>query len=132
MSRVKPKIFVQDIPPYKTQVLVCAGGTLDDVLSYLKANKGEKEMTSWVKKEGPDIFKMMERNEGLVCWSEELALAIMLLKPYQDTWTYWETLIHEVHHVVHRTAKDRGMIDEWEAQAYLQEFLFRAIRKELQ
>ena len=61
-----------------------------------------------------------------------LKVVLLLLRPYQDAWEYWETLMDEIQHIVQYLAKCKGMNDEPEAQAYLFEFLFRSIRRKLQ
>jgi hypothetical protein len=44
----------------------------------------------------------------------------------------WEVLMHELHHYVNFLSRHVGLEVEIEAQASLQEYLFRSIRRKLQ
>ena len=57
---------------------------------------------------------------------------VMWFPSYEDTWKFWECLLHETNHVVFSLARDKNMQDETEAQAYLHEYLFKHIRRKLQ
>ena len=91
------------------------------------------DFSKWVLKDFSDWEENIKnKNKGLFCWNEMVEGCVLLLRPYQDAWEYWETLMHEIQHIVQYLAKCKGMNDEPEAQAYLFEFLFRSIRRKLQ
>lgn len=54
---------------------------------------------------------------------------VLRLRPFQDSWQWWETLIHELNHLVDGMAEAQAFEKEWEAKAYLQEYLFHEIRR---
>lgn len=130
----KPIIFLQWIDPYKIQVMVGAGAEKQDIIEFSKKNKYKKEFIEWVNSD--KIFNFLKGKAGAYCWAEDknemLKFNLILLDNYQDTWEYWECLIHELHHLVHRVSKDKMLENEMEAQAYLMEFLFQQIRQKLQ
>lgn len=133
----KPLIFVQDIDPYKHQMLVCVGATHAQTLQWLKKNKFTKESQEFFKTCG-DIFDrvMSGRKAGMVKYGkkkgrEYLIMVLPHFKGVLGTWDYWDTLLHETHHIVDWIA-DYAMLDgEMEAKAYLHEHLFRSIRRRI-
>lgn len=130
----KEIIFTQKYGTYPDQLLVLIG--IEDkkkIFAYLKKIKAKVDFSKWVL-EDFDNWKesIKEKNMGLFCWNGIVEGTVLVLRPYEDTWEYWECLMHEIHHVVQHLAKTKGMYEELEAQAYLFVFLFRAIRRKLQ
>ena len=129
----KPIIFVQDCGTYSNEILVCAGGTKDDLLFYVKdkKNKVKKEFAEWLKTDDK-IYRIKETNPALFAWDNSIQGHLLWLGPYDDCWEFWEALLHETAHIVQKIARDKLMSEEDEARAYLQEFLFKSIRRKLQ
>ena len=126
-------IFIQPLDPYRHDIIVAAGATKEDILRFCKKEKVIREFTDIIREE-VDAFPIAINKLGLFFWRKkgERLLFLLLLRPFQDKWEYWECLIHELAHVVQRLAVDKMMESEDEARAYLQEFLFRSIRRKLQ
>ena len=57
---------------------------------------------------------------------------ILFMKNMKRDWYFWETLLHEITHIVHTLSRKGGFEDETEHKAYLTEYLFREIRRILQ
>jgi len=130
----KPIIFVQDYGTYSNELLVLVGVTdKRQIYKFLKKKRANMEFSKWVL-EDFDHWKSKLVHEffGLVCTKENMNGSVLVLRTFEDTWTYWENLIHETHHIVQDLAKKKMMFEEAEAQAYLQEYLFRNIRRKLQ
>lgn len=122
----KPKVFVQPTHIFREDILVCVGASFEDVKKFVKG----------------EVLKSIERYKGLfqeVLDGKQLGYAVeangwlyLILPKFKDTWSYWEILIHELHHIVFYMSKKKTFDDEMEAMAYLQEWLFREIRRKLQ
>ena len=135
--KTKPLMWVEDIDPYHSGLLVLVGvEDKKEVFRYLKKIKALVPFSKWVLTEFDDWKETMEKNSGQFCWNDKLegggSGAVLMLRPYADAWNYWEILIHELCHVVNRLGKQKGFLEEMEAQAYLQEHLFHSIRRKLQ
>lgn len=134
MGKKKEIIFVQEYGTYTNQLLVLVG--IEDkkkIFDYLKKVKAEAGFSKWVL-EDFDGWKedIKKKNMALFCRNDTVEGTVLVLRSYEDTWEYWECLMHEIHHIVQHLAKIKGMFEEVEAQAYLFEFLFRSIRRKLQ
>ena len=126
----KPIIFIQDTGTYLNELIFCAGGTKNDVIKYLKARRDVKTNTSeWIEK--VKAWEMLAEKKA-VTYSDDSGRAIITTRFYEDTWDYWETIMHELHHYVRSFSQWKLMEEEDEALAYLQEYLFHAIRRKLQ
>ena len=127
----RPVIFVQEYGTYTNEVLVAAGAAKEQVLSFLKRIKAKKDYIEWLRTD-EKIWQLGKEKKGLFAWNDNVEGTLLLLRPHEDAWEYAETLIHELHHLVQVFSKKAMMENEMEAQAYLQEFLFRSIRQKLQ
>jgi len=126
----KPIIFIQNCGIYNNDIVVSSGADKKQIIAWLKKQKNvAKDAIKWIEKEteGLERYKI---NEGTVLYDSGRFL--LLLKPYDDNWEYWEVLIHELHHIVFDIAEIKSFEKETEAQAYLQAYLFNKIRRKLQ
>lgn len=57
---------------------------------------------------------------------------LIVLPPYEDTWKFWETVMHELTHYVKFLCENISAEKEQELRAYMHEYLFRKIRRILQ
>ena len=128
----KTKIFTQNCGTYSDQILVICGATKKETYAYLKKVKANVDFTEWVLNDFSDWEnRTKKQNYALFCWHEEVEGCVLFLKPLKDSWEYWETLMHECHHVTFHLAKKKMFQDEIENQAYLFEYLFRSIRRKI-
>ncbi len=131
---IKKTIFVQSYGTYTNEILVIVGiKDKKKVFQYLKKIKAKVDFSKWVLTDFDDWKESVGgKHKGLFCWNEKVNGAVLVLRETDDSWEYWEVLMHECHHIVQHLAKTKGMYDEAEAQAYLFEFLFHSLRRKLQ
>lgn len=130
-KKPKPIMFVQDFGTYTNEILVLCGVTdKKELLKYLKKVKAKFEFSKWVLEDFDGWKKDIEKKHlAQFCFNNEIQGGVLMLRPMEDCWNYWEVLMHEVHHIVQNLAKQKGMFEELEAQAYLFEYLFKSIRR---
>ena len=128
-KKQKPIVFLQDTGIYSNEIVLSFGASKEEILKYLKSHKIKKEAIEWIEKD-ENLFKIFSENNA--CLAFDRGRMIGLFKHFEDTWEFWETLIHELHHAVNYLTENKRMEKEVEAQAYLQEYLFRSIRRKLQ
>lgn len=130
---LKDTTFVQDYGTYSNEILVIVGEqNKKELFKYLKKIKAIKEFSKWVLENLDEWNKSIkDKNKGQFCYDDGVNGTVLMLRSTHDSWEYWEILMHECHHIVQHLAKRKGMFEEVEAQAYLQEFLFRSIRRKL-
>src|SRR3990167_10220766 len=116
----KPIIFVQDCGTYTDEILVCIGASKKQILAYCKKEGVKKNFTDWISTDEA-IFDVLKKSKAAYAWNDGVQGTILLLKSYEDTWDFWETLLHELHHMVHVFSRRKIMQEEMEGQAYLQE-----------
>lgn len=123
-------IFIQDYGTYFNEMLVLVG-KIDKkkLLRFLKKEKVKFEVAKWILENFDDWND--DEAKGKFCFNKKLPVTVMVLRKVEDTWIYWEILMHECHHAVHFIAETKCMYDEPEAQAYLFDYLFRSLRRKL-
>lgn len=127
-KRIKAFAFVQEWGLFPDETLVVVGAdTKEEIIRLANKARAGKPFMGNIKDADlpsePFFIRFENGTKG----------SILRLPKYEDTWTFWETLIHELHHAVQFTlAKGRGMDEEPEGLAYSQEILFRKIRRKLQ
>lgn len=126
----KPYIFDITCDLYQQDFIVAVGATKKDVLAYLKRTDAKKEWVDFVENSDKAFGLLEEKATAAFSWSGKANM--FLLKPYKDTWEYWETLMHECTHATQWMGRSMRMESEDEALAYFHEWLFRSIRRKLQ
>ena len=139
IKKNKPFVFSQKIDPFRKEILVSVGAETKDILSYVnkyyikQARKDFPVILEYYK----DLFEKIKKGKGGYALhfhndKSNNRYLILLLRPYEDIWDYWEILIHELSHILDWVVEDCMIEKETEARAYLHEFLFRSIRRKLQ
>lgn len=134
INLLKKAIFVQKYGTYTNEMVVIAGVTdKKEVFRYLKKIKAKPKFSKWLLENFDDWTDCLKnKNKGLFCYNDIIGEGtVLLLRSPDDSWEYWEVLMHEIHHTVQHLAKTKMMFEEVEAQAYLFEFLFHSIRRKL-
>ena len=137
-KRIKKQsiIFSQDIPPYRHEMLVCVGASVGDVKKWLKRFGKKKVQADYLKwlSGNEQLFNNILEGKNLGYATAELSkqYLILILPACKDEWAYWESLIHELSHILDWICDWKMLNGETEARAYLHEWLFREIRRELQ
>ena len=131
------RAFVQHWGCYPTETVVIVGTRRQEdvmwLLKKLSVEKGVlKDVDTWIANNDLGL----ESDNGLylnINAGGRVFTAIFLKEwPKKATWKHYQVLMHELHHAVHDClGRRRGMMDEWEAQAYAQEMLFEHIRRKL-
>lgn len=131
--RPSKQIFIQEVDPYRKEIIVATGHSIAEIAAYAKKMRAEKWMLDWLEKNDKELTEQIARGSLGFLAVEDHGAALLWLKPYEDTWSYWECLIHELNHYGYLVLdKKLGMDGETEAHAYMQEHLFRSIRRKLQ
>ena len=123
--------WVQPLTPYKKDVFVCTGFSEKEIQRAIKKIGAKKWWLDFVDRSQGTWKELIEKGCAFVAQEERHGAFLLRLRPFEDTWDYWEVLIHELHHLVHGLAEHLAMEKETEAQAYLQEHLFNKIRRKL-
>lgn len=140
ISHVKNKkkttkiIFVQDWYIWNSETLVIVGGTLTDGLAYSKKIRAKKSFTNWIEEIIKDDKEIdtLGRQLGRAYYHNDTGATILLLKGFSNDWAWFETLLHEIVHLVDDVlGKAKAVTNEYEARAYTTEFLFREIRNKV-
>lgn len=132
-KKIQPILFVQDTEIFGDELLVCIGLNTQEIFQNIRKkrlgkDKLSKEFIAWMEynkgawesHEGKDGFTLSNNN-----------FMVLTVYTVEDSWEFWETLMHEIHHVVFMIIKRKNLYTEMEAQAYLFEYLFRSIRRKI-
>lgn len=132
--------LIYDWGSFPSHTFICIGLTHEEAIKWCKdrKNKISKEFTSWIEKDA-HIKKSFSGNDGGVFTygtgdyeGDKLSFSAIIVKDFEDVWTCWEILLHELHHAVYWITKFHALQDETEAQAYTYVQAFRTIRRKLQ
>ncbi len=129
----KPKIFVIHLEVWKTDILIVAGVTLAKFKNYiikieLENNVRDKMISHYI--------EFLEGNFGGEALQEVgedgVPFYIMFLAEPNESWGFYENILHETNHMTGFIMNYKGAQNEIEANAYTQEAMFRMIRRKLQ
>ncbi len=130
-TRPEKQSWVQQTAQWRKDIFVSTGYSAAEILAGIKKAKVKDWMLKHVEAHQEDWKKLIDMNCAFVSCEEKHGALIIRLRPYRDSWDFWETLIHELSHAVDFIAERINIEKETEAKAYLQEFLFREIRRKL-
>jgi len=133
-KKSKKIIFVQSWYIWNSETLVIVGGTLTDGLAFSKKIRAKKSFTNWIEEMLKDDKETdtLGRQLGRAYYHNDTGATILLLKEFSDDWSWFETLLHEIVHLVDDVlGKAKAVTNEHEARAYTTEFLFREIRRKV-
>jgi hypothetical protein len=120
--------YLQGWGTYSSDTMVCVGMTPAQILARMKRGGTRPRIV----KAFAGVLDQFGNGLGH-CWVDPCTGASVLSFPdWRNDWPHWDTLVHEVAHLVHAAlGRHRAMADEDEARAYQTEYLFREIRREL-
>ena len=127
----KPKEVFKfiSIGMYNLGLIVTCLNDPKDIHKHLNKKKNKKA-SDWVYESISDFPVPFDTDDGCIISNPENKKPLILyMKNKERTWEFWDTLIHEVHHIVYRTAEYAGFEKEVEHQAYFMEDVFRQIRR---
>ena len=128
----KPKkvAYLQGWGTYTNQTLVLVGMSFNEILAHLKRIRADIEVAKEFAKSKEELVAYME-GKCSFGFSHD-ARTILWFPEWKNDWKHWDTLVHEVCHMVHSVlGKSKNMMGEDEARAYQTEYLFREIRLKL-
>ena len=139
MKKTKKKklvkcLFIEDCGIFQNQILVGVGVSYKEIIDFSKKEKANDWFTKGLE-ERKDIIESLikEGKTGFVMEGNDLRGAFLLWLEKYD-WKDWHTievLLHELHHLVYFTARQKSFEMELEAQAFLFEDLFHRMRRKL-
>lgn len=130
MKKHKKYWFLLDWGTYTNQTFFSVGYSPTEILAIMKKIKRvNKEYVGKIEKDLTLLNTELDRHAAFVWHSGEAS--IFWVPFFEDTWNFWDIIVHETHHLVRVMADDKMMLDEEEAQAYQQEYFFRTIRRKL-
>lgn len=130
MKKSKKFAFIQGWGTYSNETLVVVGMGAEEIINYL--HKNDFSFSSDFTEQLRQSFKDDEDDppSGRCVFDE--GRSMLWLPSWKDDWENWETLMHEIVHLIHRgLCINKFMSKEDEAQAYQMEYLFRNLRTEL-
>ena len=120
-----------NIPLLRHDIVLCCLDDFNNIVIHLNKKKN-KEISDFLRKHLGNNFETNELNhlDGVVFYQKKNNYPVMLcIKNIKRGWDFYETLIHETHHLVEKFANYCKFQNETEFKARLQEYLFRTIRK---
>lgn len=130
-ERPAKQAWVQQTHQWRKDIFVCTGYSAKEIVTAIKKEKAAKWMIEYCEKSQEEWQKLIDAGCAFVSREPTHQAFIIRLRPYFDAWEWWETLIHELNHLVDGMAEAQAFEKEWEAKAYLQEYLFHEIRRKL-
>jgi len=133
MKKQKKKAYLQDWGTYSNQTVVSVGMNFQDMLNYLHKIKSKFSIAeNFVKNKENIDLRLGDQVGGLAHIDHQNSTSIIMFLTWKNDWPNWDSLNHEIAHVVHGIlGKDKNMMDEDEARAYQHEYLFKEIRRKL-
>jgi len=118
------------IPLYGVDVLIMVGCKTKEEVAYLMKKQRVRLSTIkwWVEHE--HLPWLLKQSAGSLIREGELEVVYHFKDWKEDNW-HLEVLVHEVSHIVDSIAEYKNIVKETEARAYLSEYLFKTIRKNL-
>ena len=135
-KKQKPIIFTQEVNPYRHQITVFAGCSQKEAEVWAKKHILKTELKDYLEfiKNNEQLFtEVLNKNQlGYAICHEKKQYIVIILQKFEDTWSYWECLLHELSHVLDWLVEWKLLDGETEARAYLHEWLFNRIRRKIQ
>lgn len=126
----KKACFWITLNPYKHDTLVCVGVTQKEALA--KIRHQSKDYINFINEKGYLFDNVLNGSaHGYAIKNVKSGHTVLIIGTPRDDWDYWEMVLHETHHIVQFITELKMLEGEIEAQAYLHEYLFRAIRRKI-
>lgn len=130
MKTYKKNIFIQDSGIFYNEFVVCTGISAEELKKYAEKEKFNKNFFKFIFDDGE--YQKPEKLMAYTYSNAESNIVYLVSFPdFEDTWNFWNHVLHEVVHVVQANERKHGLFKEDEARAYLTEYLFTNIRRKL-
>jgi hypothetical protein len=117
---------------FKNEFILGVNCEYDDFLKYAKETYCSEEFINYIKEIKEDYKKYTDTSNGFVNFDYKKGYGILNLKKFEDSWEFYEIMLHEICHIVDFISEQKHLEKEMEARAYLTEYLFKDIRKKIQ
>lgn len=134
MKKAKRTQFIELMAhPFEKSIIVAIGNgtSMAEIRRMAVRRKCVKWFLAWLDETAAVVDKMIADNNAFCMVHRTRGCAIIRLREFDKSWCFWETLMHELHHFVEDIGFQLNFDDEKEAKAYLQEDLFRRIRRQV-
>jgi hypothetical protein len=129
---MKKGLFVFETGIFNDEIIVAYNltpeGVLKEIKKQVKRKMLIKDCIPFAENTVKNYREVDPPNKAFVY--EERARQILVINKWEDNWEKYETLLHEVVHLV-QNIKARKQFNDAETEAYLVEHLFRTIRRRL-
>ncbi len=130
MKKTKHKLLIQNCPPYRHDIFVSAGATYEQAMAYAKKEMANEVFMEFLEGSKQYFEEVMGTKKAFSIRSNKGDLILLLPAPV-DEWWYYETIVHELSHLMDWLVEQKMLQGESEARAYLTEWLFVALRVQL-
>lgn len=132
---ITKKLFFLHIPIYEREICIIVGMTHDEAVKEAKKQKCTKkfiEDLEWetAKELCDKVADKIASTQGAVVRVNDESYFVFL-KPYKNDWEYFDTLSHELFHLVQFMGDILKFWDDVEPPAYLHTWLFKELRRVL-
>lgn len=131
-SRKPKQSWCQSTGQWNKEIFVCTGFNAKEILKGIKRIGAKDWFLTYAEGQLVTWQKLIDGGCAFVAREPVHGAYVMRLRPYSDSWDFWEVLIHELNHLVDYMAEGQAFEGETEAKAYLIEHLFHEIRRKLQ
>ena len=131
MKKKKDLFTVEVFKPLDAALIIYQSDDFKNIHKHLN-KKNNKVTSDWVKNWAKDIKVPSDNRGGGLFYGVESNKPLILFLPHlnkKEPWSFYEVLIHELNHFIHYAGKYYGFEEEVEFKAYLQESMFREIRR---
>lgn len=129
--RLKKQHWIQTTNQYHKDIFVCSGMSGIEMVKTLKRIGAKKWFLDWAISKEQNWQDLTTRDCAFVAREPSHDVFVIRLRDFSDNWKFWETLLHELVHLVDGLAEAQCFQDEYENRAYLTEWLFHEIRRKL-
>lgn len=120
---MKKFCFLQDWGTYSNQTFVVVGMTLKEIIAAMRRRNFKKSAILSFEKGGRP---KSDEDAAAFVWVDG-GMSLLWFPEWKLDITHYSDLVHETNHLVFEIARDKGMSEEAEAQAYLQEYLWNSL-----
>lgn len=130
--KTKPKQhWIQSTHQYHKDIFVCTGYSAKEMIRAIKSYKPKKYILDFIAEHEESWAEIIKKNCAFVTMEESHGILVLRLRAYENDWKFWETLIHELSHLLDMLSEHQKWEKETESRAYLHEWLFHEIRRKL-
>ncbi len=97
-KRSAKQAWVQQTHQWRKDIFVCTGYSAKEIVAGIRKIGAKDWMLKYCDENEKEWQDIIDAGCAFVSREPRHGAIVMRLRPYQDTWEYWETLIHELNH----------------------------------